>query len=388
MERNVIHLAIGAFPIGVERVVRPGLRDRPVVLAAPGSPRAVALEVSIEARREGVRRGMTMAQAKKFCPGLIVIEPDEPLYRRASAAVMKLAGNYSPLVEPGGMGRMHLDLTGTRRLFGPAVDTAARLQRELKARLYLRSSVGVAGNKLVSGVASRVIQPRGVCDVFPGGEEPFLSPLEIGVLPGVGDKTADRLRELNVRMVGELQRIPAEHLALAVGALSRRLAQAARGIDESPVRPPERAPSVREEETLADDTNDDGAAQGALFLLVERCCRRLRGGRCRAGLLRLEFTYSDHVSVRAEARLPSPSDLDGPVFEAARRLLEKSWTRRTRLRYLCLTLQDLRRGPAQLGLFGEDDGRERRLRTALDGIRRRFGEGSVRVGRTALHRPP
>ena len=382
MDRNVLHINIGAFPIGVERVVYPWLRGRPVVIAAPGSPRAVALEVSREAYLEGVRKGMTMAQAKKFCPGLLVVEPHEQLYRRASVAVMKLVGNYSPLVEPGRMGHLHLDLTGTRRLFGPAVDTAARIQRELKARLYLRSSAGVAGNKLVSRVASRVIRPRGVCDIFPGGEEPFLSPLEVEVLPGVGDKTADRLRELNVRIVGELQKIPPEHLALAVGALARRLAQSARGIDDSPVRPPDRVPAVREEETLADDTNDDRAVQGALFLLVERACRRLRRGRCRARVLALEFTYSDHVTARAEEKLAAPSDLDGPMFAAAWRLLEKSWTRRTRLRYLSLALKDLSRGPAQLALFGEDDVRERRLRTALDEVREKFGEKAVRVGRT------
>jgi DNA polymerase-4 len=382
MDRDVLHINIGAFPIGVERVVNPRLRGRPVALAAPGSPRAVALEVSREAYLEGVRKGMTMAQAKKFCPLLTVIEPNEALYRRAAAAVHKLVSDYSPLIESWRMGHLHLDLTGTRRLFGPAVDTAARIQRELKARLYLRSSAGVAQNKLVSRVASRVIRPRGVCDVFPGGEQLFLAPLEVEALPGVGDKTADRLLELNIRLVGELQQIPPEHLALAVGALARRLHQAARGIDDSPVRPPERAPAVREEETLGDDTNDDRAVQGALFLLVERCCRRLRRLRLRARLVRIEFTYSDHVSARAEEKLAQPSDLDGPVFAAAWRLLEKTWTRRTRLRYLCLTLRDLAAGPAQLPLFGEDDVRERRLRTALDEVREKFGEKAVRVGRT------
>jgi DNA polymerase-4 len=203
MDHYVLHINISAFPIGVERAVDARLRARPVVIAGQGSGRGVVLAVSREAYLEGVLKGMPVAQAQKICGGLIIIPPNEPLYRQAAEAVADHLRSYSPLIEQWRAGHMFVDLTGTRRLLGLAVDTAARIQRELRERFSLRNSVGVAGNKLVSRVASRVIRPRGVCDIFPGGEAAFLAPLEIQVLPGLGEKTAIKLADLNISRVGE-----------------------------------------------------------------------------------------------------------------------------------------------------------------------------------------
>ena len=383
MDRDVLHLNVSAFPIGVERVVNSALRERPVVIAPTSSVRAVALAVSREAYLEGVRKGMPVASAKKFCRGLLVIPPNEPLYRRASAAVMDYLDQYSPLIEPWRAGHLYLDLTGTRRLFGLAVDTGAKIQRELKARFSLRSTVGVASNKLVSRVASRVIRPRGVFDVFPGGESTFLAPLPVEVLPGLDDKAEAAISDLNIARVGELAAIPPEQLALALGPLGYRLHRYALGRDDSPVRPIGRALTVREEETLAEDSNDDRVVLGALYLLVERAARRLRRLKRLAGAVRIEITYADHVSASRQARLSQPGDLDGPLFEAARRLLEGAWTRRTRLRYLGLSLKELQPESRQLCFFEEKENPERVLLTALDALRARFGEQAVRYGRTA-----
>lgn len=381
---ELIHINVTAFPIGVERVVDPRLRERPVVVALSGA-RAVALAVSREAYLSGVKKGMLVLRAKKFCRGLTVIPPNEPLYRRAAQAVFELAANYSPLVEAWRPGHLHLDLTGTRKLFGHPVDTGARIHRELKERLRLRSCVGVASNKLVSRVASRVIRPRGVCDVFHGGEAAFLSPLEVEVLPGVGDKTAERLADFNIQRVGELAVIPAEQMALAFGREGYRLHRSALGIDDSPVRPPDRTPVLREEETLSDDANDDRVILGLLYLLTERAARRLRRLGQSARAVRLEIIYSDHLSAASEKKLPEPADLDRALFAAARELLEKTWTRRLRLRYLALALSDLSRGPRQKKLFGEEElERERDLLAALDAVRQKYGEGAVRYGRTLV----
>ena len=124
-------------------------------------------------------------------------------------------------------------------------------------------------------------------------------------------------------------------------------------------------------------------ALGALYLLVERAARRLRRLKRLAGAVRIEITYADHVSASRQARLSQPGDLDGPLFEAARRLLEGAWTRRTRLRYLGLSLKELQPESRQLCFFEEKENPERVLLTALDALRARFGEQAVRYGRTA-----
>jgi DNA polymerase IV len=383
MDRDVLHINISAFPIGVERVIDPRLRERPVVIAAQNSARAVAIAVSREAYLEGVLKGMPVARARKFCRGLIVVPPNPPLYGRAERAVEKIVAAYSPLIEPGRAGHLHLELTGSRRLLGPPRDVAARVSAEIRERLRLRNTVGLASNKLVARVASRVIRPRGLFDVFPGGEADFLSPLEIDVLPGVGDKTAAMLADFNLRRVGELAAVAPEHLLLAFGRAGLRLHQYALGIDPSPVRTPERAPAIREEETLGNDSNDDRVIEAALLGLVERAGRRLRERGAAARLVRIEIFYADHLSASRQEKLAAPEDDDRRLFASARRLLEQAWTRRIRLRYLAFILQDLHHGPRQLELFTDDDDhrRERRLTAALDAARARFGESAVRWGR-------
>ncbi len=382
MDKNVIHINISAFPVGVQRAVEPGLRDRPVAVAAEGSSRAVILALSREAYLEGVKKGMALSKARRICPRLCVIPPDFALYRRASRAVLDHVGRYSPLVEPWRPGHMHADLTGTRRLFGNAVDAAARIQAELRDKFSLRNTVGVAGNKLVSRVASRVVRPRGVCDVFPGGEADFLAPLDVSVLPGVGPKTRQTLADLNVNAVGDMAALPPDRLYLVLGSRAYRLHRLARGIDDSPVRPPCDTALVREDETLPEDCNDLGRIRAVLCLLAERTGRRLRKMESRARTLQVEIIYADNLSASRQGRLSTPSNLDREIFGDAEQLLHRAWTRRTRLRCIALQATDLVQGPVQAGLFDHDHQRQRDLCDTLDRIRDRFGEKAVRTAGT------
>lgn len=384
MERNIVHINVTSFPVGVERVVDPALRQRPVAVAASGSPRAVALAVSREAYLEGVMKGMPVGQARKFCPALAVIPPNPPLYKRAAQALDKIAARYSPAVEPWRLGHFHLDLTGSGRLFGPPVDVAARLNREIRDELRLGNTAGLAANKLVSRVASRLVRPRGLCDVFAGNEARFLAPLEVTVLPGVGDKTAMALADFNIRLVGDLAALPRDHLLMAFGDQGHRLHQSALGVDPTPVRPPERSPRITLEAALAEDSNDDARVEAALRRLAEEAGRKLRGGGRQAGSMSLEICYADHVTATRRARLRRVTGRDRELYGAALDLLGKAWTRRTGLRYLSLTLADLYQGPRQLGLFDdltEEDRKEDRLSDALDSIRDRFGQDAILRGR-------
>src|SRR5262245_40313163 len=238
MDRAILHLDIPAFPVAVERVVSPRLRERPVVVAPSSSTRASILVSSLEARRAGVFRGMPLARASRICRDLIVLPPNEPLYRRASDAILKILNGYSPLLEPAGGGHVFLDMTGTTRLFGRAVDSADRIQREVRQRLRLAATLGVASNKLVSRAAARVIRPGRLYDVFPGSEAPFLAPLDVDLLPGVDLPAREILSEVNIGRVRDLAALDIPHLRLLVGQRAWRLYREARGVDPSPVRPP------------------------------------------------------------------------------------------------------------------------------------------------------
>jgi DNA polymerase-4 len=388
MDRSVLHLDIAAFPIAIERVIEPSLRGRPVVLAPPGSARAPVLVVSREAAQEGVRAGMPLPLALRRCPSAAVLHPNEQLYRRATGAIFALLGGYSPLIESAALGQTFLDLTGTTRLFGAAQDVAARIRREIEARLRLRPTVGLATSKLVSRVAARVIRPDGLCDVFPGSEAPFLAPLPVELLPAARSETRERLSDLNVGRVADLLRFSQAQLQIAFGPHAGRLRSQALGIDASPVRRPEAAPAVVEEETIAEDSNEEAALLRALFGLCERAGARLRRLRVRAGRLRVTLRHSDEVLARREEKLATPAAADLLLFARARAICDQARARRVRVRWIELRCLEVARGPRQMALFeleAFDDrasnGAAESLAEAIDRIRERFGEKAIVAGR-------
>lgn len=382
MERRILHVDIASFAVAVECVVDPGLKGRAAVVAPPGGARSLVWSASLEALRDGISAGMPLTKARRRCRSLVVLAPNPPLYERATRALAQLYARFSPLVEPGHLGGSYIDLTGTERLFGPAPDTAVRLQKEIRSRLRLEATLGLGANKLVSKVASGLIaQPPGVEHVRSGFEEPFLAPLPVGTLPGVGRKLRDALADYNLQRVGDLARVPVAHLVMALGRVGFVLSRQARGIDPAPVYPPRATPRLTEKEGLASDSNDFPFLLATVRRLVERAGKRLRGMEQVAGKLSLRLRYADYRETRGAVQLPEETDLDTILFESARELFEKLLDRRVRVRWLELTLGSLAEASTQLSLFqAGPPSRASRLVGALDRIRDRYGEGAVVCG--------
>ncbi len=374
MEREIIHIDIAAFAVAVERVVHPELRRRPVVVAPVGPSRSVVTALSPEAREAGIRKGMILARALRRCRDLVVLPPNEPLYARASRALCRVLEGFSPVLEPAGYGQAYMDMTGTGRIFGPPRDAAWRAQKEIRQRLHLDSALGVASNKMVSRIAAVVTEPAGLQDVPHGGESGFLAPLETQLLPGVGPKTQEQLRELNIRLIRELAAMRLDHLMLAFGRLGFMLHQRALGIDDTPVYPPRAVPAVEEAAVLAEDSNDWDLLKRALCGLCERAGERLRAQKQRAGRMEVQVRYADYREVVSRARLAPSLQSTAGLSARALRLLEKVLTRRTRVRSLNLRLTELSCGPAQLELFADPAvARRACLESALDDLRYRYG---------------
>ena len=374
MQREIIYADVTAFVVTVERMLHPELRARPVVISPMGTPRAVVTALSREAWESGIRKGMLLSKARRCCRDAVVLPPNEPLYARASNALCRVLSEFSPMLEPSGYGRAYVDITGTARLFGPPRDAAWRAQREIRQRLRLEASFGVAANKMVSRMAAAVTEPAGLQDVQPGDERAFVSPLSVRMLPGVGPRTLEQLSELNIGVIRELAEIRVEHLALAFGRHGFVLHQRALGIDDTPVCPPMAAPAVEQEKTLVEDTNDVPALKRCLSQLCEAAAGRLRAGGLRAGRLELRARYSDYREDIGRERLGSPTQSTGVMQAHAHALLDRVVARRTRVRSLRLRLTELTDGPAQLELF-KNVKTERRLRleSALDALKMRGG---------------
>jgi DNA polymerase-4 len=374
MEREIIHVDIAAFAVAVERVVHPELRSRPVIVAPVGPSRSVVTALSQEAWQAGIRKGMVLAKAVKYCREVIVLPPNEPLYARASRAIFKVLQNFSPVMEPSGYGHAYLDVTGTDRLFGPPRDTARRTQKEIHRQLRLDASLGVASNKMVSRIAAEVTKPAGLQDVPHGDEFSFLSPLPARMLPGVGLQTREQFDELNIRIIRDIAVMKLEHLTLAFGRLGFVLHQRALGIDNTPVYPERALPAVDQEEVLSEDSNDYALLKGVVFELCERAGEQLRAAKQRAGRMDLRIRYSDYREDGGKERIAPPVQSTAALYARAEPLLERILTRRTRVRSICLHLTELSHGSVQLELFADPKPEKQvRLESALDVLRRRYG---------------
>jgi len=350
--RSILFVDPPAFCTTVEGLVAPALRTRPVAVAPPGADRATILALSAEARAAGVERGMPVRQAMKRCPDLVLLPPNPRLYARASRALHEVLRIYAPVIEPHGYGHAFLDLTGTGRLFGPAVDVAARVQREVRERLRLPLSVGVATNKLVSQAATTVVKPEPLLEVPGGAEASFLAPHPLDVLPELHPKVRRRLDDYQLDLIGEVAAITESALCAVFGGAGRALRAQARGIDPRPVLPPERQAEFHVAHALATDTNDLGVLHPLLRVLGERLGRRLRRSGLVARRLRLSLTYADHAAAARAVALHAAA-LDAELWDAARRAFTQANARRLAVRAVALTLDRLEEAEGQLELWGE-----------------------------------
>lgn len=384
-----MHLNVADFAVAVERLSQPGLHDRPVIVAPLGSARARVYDMSEEAFQAGIRKHMPLERARRLCRGARVVPPRSHLYERAMLDLYRLAQPYSPLVESEeDSGHVFLDLSGTRRLFGPPQDVGARLRKEARRRLGLDPIWGLAANKMLAKAATRVTKPSGGQVVPPGREEAFLRPLPLHLLPGLEAPELMLLGQYNLRLVEQALAWRVEHFIAVLGKRGAEIYDLLRGRDQSPVLPAGLGPPVvRLDQEFSEDTNTVPEVERSLFLLVERAGPALRRMGKAARRVAVFLTYSDGARAVRQRSHPLGTANDFLLFDLARAALQAAWLRRVRLRHLRLVCDRLINPPAQLDLplaLGAEQQREARqekLVTALDRIRGRHGSGCIRLGR-------
>src|SRR4051794_20961708 len=392
--RSVLFIDPPAFCTTLEGLVVPALSSRPLAIAPPAADRATLLALSLEARRAGLTPGMPVRKAQRLCPDLIILPPNPRLYAKASRALHEILGVFAPTIEPRGYWHAFLDLPGTGRLFGPPQDVAARIRREVKERLRLPLSVGIASNKLVSQAAIKAGR-RTVSDggstpehddreesllYVPGGNErQFLAPQPLEVMPELQPAVLVQLNDYQLVIIGEVAAIPENALCAVFGREGRILGARARGIDPRPVLPPERRSEFHLAHTLATDTNDLEVVLPLLRLISQRLGHRLRRRRLTAGRLCLELTYADYTT--AVRRIPlGTATLDAELWELAQRAFTLAVSKRLAIRTVALTLDQLGVPQEQLELWTEERSLPA-LQHAVDHIHSRYGSGALTLGR-------
>ena len=374
-EATILHADVDSFFAAVEQRDDPQLRGRPVIVGA-----WVVLAASYEAKAHGVRTAMSVTRARRLCPGATVVEPRMSAYAEASKAVYRVFDDTTPLVEGMSIDEAFLDVRGLGRLSGTPTEIAKRLRGEVRERVGLPITVGIARTKFLAKVASGVAKPDGLLVVPPDGELAFLHPLPVERLWGVGPVTARKLRALGLTTVGQVAQLSEASLIALLGLASgRHLHALAHNRDRRSVQVRRRRRSIGAQRALGSSPRSLDDVDAALVALVDRVTRRMRtAGRVgRTVVLRLRF--ADFSRATRSHTLPHATANTETILITARALLAIAvpMIERRGITLVGVAVSNLDDGRAFQLALAIDRHSSDALDSALDEVRQRFGSNAI-----------
>jgi DNA polymerase-4 len=380
-QASILHADLDSFYASVEQRDDPALRGRPVIVGG-----GVVLAASYEAKAYGVRTAMGGREALRLCPHAVVVPPRMAAYSQASEAVFEVFHDITPVVEPLSVDEAFLDVSGLWRVSGTPVKIAADLRAQVRDRVGLPITVGIARTKFLAKVASQEAKPDGLLLVPPDRELAFLHPLPVRRLWGVGAKTADKLRAHGIETVADVAELSESTLSAMVGgAMGRQLFALSRNIDRRRVVTGVRRRSVGAQRALGRRGNTMSAAEidAVVVNLVDRITRRMRAGNRtgRTVVLRLRFddfsrATRSHTMHRATASTDAILDAARALVAAAAPLIAERG-----LTLVGFSVSNIDRdGAQQLELPFAEVADTVNVDRAVDQVRKRYGNKALTRG--------
>ncbi|MBI2042590.1 MAG: DNA polymerase IV [Candidatus Nealsonbacteria bacterium] len=282
MRRIIMHIDMDCFFAQIEERENPRFKGKPVVVGAEpkfGKGRGVVSTCNYEARKYGIRSALPISMAFRACPEAIFLPVNMELYKRTSEKVMVIIKRYSPLWEVVSLDEAFLDLTSLG--WEKATETAQRLKQEILKKEKLTSTVGLGPNKMVAKMATNKAKPNGFLAIKPSEVIDFLDPMGVEKIPGVGPKTAIKLRQLGALRIKDIRKIPAIKLREVLGKTGENIYQKAKGIAEDTVISEETVKSIGAEHTFEQDTRDPEI----IFPVFENLIKEVYGQAVRGNFL-------------------------------------------------------------------------------------------------------
>lgn len=375
--RTVVHLDLDSFFVSVERLLDSSLNGKPVIIGGT-SDRGVVASCSYEARQFGVHSAMPSKMAKQLCPQAIFIHGDHDQYSKYSNIVTEIIEGQTPVVEKASIDEHYLDISGMERFIKPSMMWAHELRERIIKETGLPISYGLATNKTVSKVATNEAKPNGERSIDYGSEKIFLAPLSIKKIPGVGDKTYMLLRNMGIEKIQTVQQMPKEVMQRVLGENGLLIWKKSNGIDNSPVEPYTERKSLGSERTFDKDTTDIKKLRQNIVTMIFELAYQLRKEKKVTGCVSLKLRYSDFQTHTFQCRIPYTSN-DHILLSKVLELFEQNYSRRILIRLIGVKFTHLVSGFNQINLF-EDSEEKIKLYQALDKIRNRFGDDSIKRG--------
>ena len=378
MDKQIIHIDQDAFFVSVELLKNSSLLGKPVIIGGT-SDRGVVASCSYEARKFGIHSAMPSRMARQLCPHAIFIRGNMEEYSKYSHIVTDILQEKVPVLEKASIDEHYIDMTGMDRFYG-CMKFAHELRLQVMKETGLPLSFGLSVNKTVSKIATNECKPNGERQVPLDQVQPFLNPLSIKKIPGLGQATYIKLSEMGVRFIYTLSQIPQEQLFKVLGNNGTSLWQKAHGIDHSPVLPYREQKSIGTQSTFETDSIDTHTIKQLITSMVSDLCFQLRAQRKLTACITITIRYSNFETHTQQTKIPYTT-LDSFLIGKAKELFDKLYNRRMLLRLVGVKFSQLVSGHEQINLYSASE-EQYKLYQAMDRIRNRFGDKAVKLAST------
>ena len=382
MQKVIFLVDINAFFISCEMTRNDSLVG--IQAAVAGDPKkrsGIILAANYEARACGVKTAMVLHEALKLCPKIVLVSTDHHFYEQISEEVMGLLSNYTPILEQNSIDEAWLDMTGSEGLFGKPVDAAKRITNEIKDRLGLWCSIGIAENKFLAKMAAEMKKPLGITELWKEDIPTKFWPLPVKEMYGIGGKTAEKLNRMGIQTIGELAKFDINTIVKTFGKGGNEMYQHANGIDNTPVlaRMADDMQSIGRSTTLPEDISDIEKAKLVLMELTDDIGMTARRHDKKGRTVHITLKYSDFHVVTRQTTIPATCTTK-EIYQAGCSPLEQNWNRLHPVRLIGISLsgfdEDCTSG--QLLLFDQiedhvKNDKNERIDKAMDEIRNKHG---------------
>jgi DNA polymerase-4 len=376
-DRLILHIDMDAFFVSVEQRDNPSLRGKPAAVCGSLS-RSVVTSATYEARPYGIRAGMSTQEAKRRCPKLILVEGNHSKYIETAARIFSILKEYTPLVEVASIDEAYLNITQSLLLFQSPLLIAQSIKDQIREKEQLTCSIGVAPNKLLAKLGSRLKKPDGLVVIRKEDVEGILKDLPVSKLNGIGPKLTEELNSIGIFTCGQLGKFPVSVLSKRFGVIGESLHEMGLGLDDSPVVPfdeEEDAKSISHSVTLEEDTSDPNRLRKVLLQLSERVSRRMRKEGFYGKRIAITVRYSDFFTFSKQKTLSRWMNSGNEIFQQAFEIF-KSISHPKPIRLLGVGVSLLKKEGCQLDLFEKNDKKDNLLK-AMDRVNERFGDWTL-----------
>ncbi|MFQ5646928.1 MAG: DNA polymerase IV [bacterium] len=380
-ERVILLVDLNAFFASVEQVSNPMLKGKPIAVIGSGK-RTVITTCSYEARKFGVKTGMTTWEGKRACPELILVIGDNRKYTDTSTRIMSMLYDYTPQVEVCSIDEAFLDISGSFHLFGTPQSLAQELKDQIYRKFGLTCSVGISHNKLLAKLGAELQKPDGLVTIKSDQVSDLLENMPVSEMFGIGRKTARNLSGYGIETCGELARFPVEILKKRFGIIGEHLHNIALGIDRSPVvslKADNDVKSIGHSTTFDNDISDQEELHRQIRRLSEMVGRRARRHHYSGRTVSLGIRYSDFTSLHKQRAIAEYINQGEDIYKVALGILD-TVSLRAPVRLVGVTISQLRKGSCQPSLF---DSSAQKIKTtvAMDIINDEYGEFTITQAR-------